>query len=325
MTSVDSIRRKMNQLGSQGHPFFFAFDFELSEGLFSDHPFEEKDFFFSLSGQTNAPAKLQPDADGRAYIKTYPMTIDEYAEKFKIAYCGLARGDSYLLNLTGATPIECPLTLEEIFYLSDSPFRLWVPGRLVAFSPERFVKICDHRIVTCPMKGTIDASLPDAEGRILDDFKETCEHATIVDLLRNDLSLFAENVRVARYRYVESVVTRQRTILQVSSEIEGTLPRHWPDQIGDLIWSMLPCGSCSGAPKESTVRIIQKAEGQPRGYYTGVFGLFDGKDLDSAVLIRFIEQTPQGLKFRSGGGITANSRMEDEYQEMLDKIYLPFV
>ncbi|MDR2442194.1 MAG: aminodeoxychorismate synthase component I [Deltaproteobacteria bacterium] len=325
MTAVENVQANMNRLGALGQPFFFAFDFELSQAIFSDRPLEEKGFLFSFPLATNAPDIPKPKSGDIAYIKAFPEPIEQYAKKFEIAYAGLARGDSYLLNLTVATPIECNLSTLEIFQLADSPFRLWVPGRFVSFSPERFVRIQNRRISTCPMKGTIDAKIPEAEKRILDDHKETCEHATIVDLLRNDLSLNAEEVAVKRYRYVEAVVTKERTILQVSSEIEGLLPNGWQSKVGDIIVSMLPCGSCSGAPKESTVGIIQRAEDGPRGYYTGVFGYFDGRDLDSAVAIRFIEETPNGLRFRSGGGITNNSKMADEYQEMLDKIYLPFV
>ena len=67
----------------------------------------------------------------------------------------------------------------------------------------------------------------------------------------------------------------------------------------------------------------RQAEGLPRGYYSGVFGYFDGQTLDSAVLIRFIEKVDNRYYFRSGGGITVNSQAKEEYQEILEKIYLP--
>jgi para-aminobenzoate synthetase component 1 len=175
------------------------------------------------------------------------------------------------------------------------------------------------------MKGTIDASVPNAAETILNDPKETAEHATIVDLLRNDLSLNARSVTVRRYRYIDLLKTKQREILQVSSEIVGRLPAGWEGRIGDVIFSMLPAGSCSGAPKESTLRIIRASERESRGFYTGIFGYFDGDDLESAVLIRFIEEDGGRKYFRSGGGITAYSRPQDEYREVQEKIYLPFV
>src|SRR5690606_6983088 len=132
---------------------------------------------------------------------------------------------------------------------------------------------------TFPMKGTIDASLPDAETRILDDPKEKAEHITIVDLLRNDLSRVAKQVRVDSFRYVEAVRTHDKILLQVSSEISGLLPEAYPARLGEIFAQLLPAGSVSGAPKRKTVEIINRVETHDRGYFTGVFGYFDGKNL----------------------------------------------
>ena len=84
--------------------------------------------------------------------------------------------------------------------------------RFVVFSPEIFVKIRDEHIYSFPMKGTIDATLPDARRRILDDPKEMAEHATIVDLIRNDLSMVATEVMVARYRYIDELPTHKGAV-----------------------------------------------------------------------------------------------------------------
>jgi para-aminobenzoate synthetase component 1 len=175
------------------------------------------------------------------------------------------------------------------------------------------------------MKGTIDASLPNAEEAILNDEKEFAEHVTIVDLIRNDLSIISKNVRVEKFRYVEKIITNQKELLQVSSKIVGELEKDYNERIGDIIYAMLPAGSISGAPKKKTIEIIQRAEKGKRGFYTGVFGIFDGKNLDSAVMIRFIEKTKDKLFFRSGGGITFMSNLENEYQELIDKIYVPII
>ncbi|RPJ06818.1 MAG: aminodeoxychorismate synthase component I, partial [Spirochaetaceae bacterium] len=73
-----------------------------------------------------------------------------------------------------------------------------------------------------------------------------------------------------------------------------------------------------------TVQIIRRVESHVRGYYTGVAGIFDGRSLDSAVMIRFIEKKPDGsLVYKSGGGITIYSDCDYEYQELVDKIYVP--
>ncbi|MPM90244.1 Anthranilate synthase component 1 [bioreactor metagenome] len=82
----------------------------------------------------------------------------------------------------------------------------------------------------------------------------------------------------------------------------------------------------SGAPKSSTLKLISESEGEERGFYTGVFGYFNGYSLDSAVLIRFIERAEDGRMFyRSGGGVTINSTCTEEYDEIMKKIYIPKV
>jgi para-aminobenzoate synthetase component 1 len=93
---------------------------------------------------------------------------------------------------------------------------------------------------------------------------------------------------------------------------------------GSILKQLLPAGSVTGAPKRKTVEIIKDVEGIERGYYTGIFGYFDGTDLESAVMIRFIEKRNGKHFFRSGGGITFQSDVEKDYNEYNDKIYVPF-
>jgi para-aminobenzoate synthetase component 1 len=88
---------------------------------------------------------------------------------------------------------------------------------------------------------------------------------------------------------------------------------------------MLPAGSICGAPKAKTISIIQEVEQDPRGYYTGIFGYFDGEILDSAVNIRYLEKNDERLLYRSGGGITFLSDQESEYKELIEKIYVPVI
>jgi para-aminobenzoate synthetase component 1 len=173
------------------------------------------------------------------------------------------------------------------------------------------------------MKGTIDADIPNAEEKILSSKKERWEHNTIVDLIRNDLSIVSTHVEVSRFRYISTIKTNKRNLLQVSSEVKGKLPRNWQEEIGNILNKLLPAGSISGAPKQKTVEIIQNTEKIERGYFTGIFGVFDGENIDSAVNIRFVERRVGGLQFRSGGGITDNSDPESEYNELIDKVYVP--
>lgn len=173
------------------------------------------------------------------------------------------------------------------------------------------------------MKGTINADIPHAREILLNDEKEKAEHATVVDLLRNDLSTVSTNVEVKRYRYFDLLETNQGRLFQVSSEITGLLPPNYREHLGEIIFSILPAGSVTGAPKEKTLSIIKEAEVVQRGFYTGIFGVWDTKTLHSAVMIRFIRNDGKNLWFHSGGGITHQSDCRKEYNEMIEKVYVP--
>ena len=231
-------------------------------------------------------------------------------------------GNSFLTNLTFQTPIETNLSLQEVFEHSTAKYRLHVDDCMVVFSPETFMKINQGHIYSYPMKGTIDATVPNAKQEILNDAKEKAEHVTIVDLIRNDLSQVAEDVEVSKFRYIDELVTNDKKLLQVSSEVRGKLDTNWKAQLGAILSKLLPAGSISGAPKPETIRIIQKTEQYNRGFYTGICGHFDGESLDTGVMIRFIKKENGQLFYCSGGGITSFSQAKKEYQEMVDKVYL---
>lgn len=215
------------------------------------------------------------------------------------------------------------LSLAEIFHSSQAMYRLYVPKHFVCFSPERFVKIHRGKIFSHPMKGTIRADLPNAQKRLLENRKEEAEHRTIVDLTCADLARVSRSVKVNRFRYFDKLKTTKGFILQTSSEVEGTLPANDTQAIGTLFSKLLPASSILGSPRDVALKVIQEAEGIPRGFYTGVVGYFDGQSLDSGVLIRFMEEDKGKTYFRSGGGITIDSQAKEEYQEAIQKIYLP--
>ncbi len=257
-------------------------------------------------------------------LKKYPLSFSTYKKKFNAIQEEIRAGNSYLLNLTAKTRIAHNLSLDEIYTKASSKFKLKYKDQFVCFSPERFVQIKNNTIFTFPMKGTIDAKIKNAKHTILNNQKEMAEHVMVVDLLRNDLSIVAKKVRVKKFRYVESLQAGDKTLLQVSSKIEGKLPKNWHEQIGDILAKLLPAGSITGTPKKKTVEILERIEKYKRGFYTGIFGVYDGESLDSAVMIRFIEKTKKNHFFyKSGGGITCDSDCFSEYQELIDKIYIP--
>jgi len=253
-----------------------------------------------------------------------PLSFQEYCKGFDKLQQYLHRGDSYLVNYTVETAIETNISLLEIYENTYAPYKLLVNDSFVVFSPETFITITENgTIATYPMKGTIDADITDAESLILTNKKESAEHATVVDLLRNDVSKVATNVRVEEYRYIQEVHTSKGTLLQVSSKITGQLAARWQSNIADILLELLPAGSVTGAPKKKTLEIIADIETHNRGFYTGIFGIFDGQNLDSAVMIRFIEQRNGKLYYKSGGGVTTQSNAHDEYKELIQKIYVP--
>ena len=324
--SSDKIRKtiqSMNTLGKNGVPFLFLLDFELKKPLVLRlDEVNAHEIMYKFSDIKNYEIHPDPHPVPLVFEK-FPMSFSDYEAAFDQVKKELQYGNSFLANLTFPTKINTNYSLSQLFYKSRARYKLFFKNRFIVFSPEIFVKINDGKISSFPMKGTIDAALPDAVERLLADKKEIAEHYTIVDLIRNDLGIVSEKVEVKRFRYVERIQTVDKSLYQTSSEIEGTLPDGYTEHLGDIILSLLPAGSISGAPKKKTVEIIQAAEGQKRGYYTGIMGLFDGQNLDSAVMIRYIEKKGDDLFFRSGCGITAQSYGLSEYREMIDKVYVP--
>ncbi len=319
---MDKAKNTMNQYGRDGTPFLFVIDFKMKAPLIYKLDALPSTILYDVNGVKNyEPIEIDTQ---EFYLNKFPINIDKYTVAFDKVQKNLRYGNSYLVNLTQPTKIETNLSLKDIFYRSKAKYKLYYQDKFVVFSPEIFIKITNGIITSYPMKGTIDAAIKDAEKIILHDPKETAEHYTIVDLIRNDLSMVAKNVKVDRFRYIDHLKTSEKHLLQVSSQISGKLPSDYQHTIGDIICKLLPAGSISGAPKKKTIEIIEEVEGYERGYYTGIFGIFDGKDLDSGVMIRFIEKDGAEMYYKSGGGITINSIAENEYNELTDKVYVPF-
>lgn len=326
------IINNINILAKENEPFLFVINYDGDDAYIRRlKDIDPKECLYDFEGISNVvlddgykhplPSAIWWDIDAPAY--------ENYERSFNIVKNNMLAGNSYLANLTCRVPVDCNLSLDDIFAHSKGKYRLLLRGdrnrgrRFVCFSPESFLRISHGRIYSYPMKGTIDASLPNARQELMNDTKEAAEHATIVDLIRNDLSRVATDVRVDCYRYVDTLHTNKGDILQTSSEISGLLPDDYRQHLGEIIDAQLPAGSITGAPKKKTVEIIREAERYDRGFYTGVMGIFNDGELNSAVMIRFVEQDENGMAFKAGGGITAKSCCRKEYEEVLQKIYLP--
>lgn len=307
----------LNSLGKKREPFLFIIDFKAQNIIASALcELEANDIEFCIDEEYS----LKTHED---FLEKKTLPFGEYKKKFDFVIEKIKAGESYLLNLTQPTTVKTSLTLKEIFKCANAHYKLRYRDEFVCFSPEKFIQIKNSKISTYPMKGTIDASIPNAKESILSNKKEMAEHVMVVDLLRNDLSIIAKNVKVEEFRYITEIEAGEKKLLHVSSHISGDIGEDWHSKIGDILKALLPAGSISGAPKKSTLDIISQVEGYERGFFSGVFGLYDGKTLDSAVMIRFVQKTEDGYIYKSGGGITLDSDAKSEYSELLDKVYLP--
>ena len=317
------IKDKLNKFGSLKEPFLFVISYDFTK--------------FYIEKLSNLPASIkfqlnQKEDFSKRTLKTklekFPISFEEYKKKFEIIQEEIKKGNSYLLNLTAKTKIDTTFSLDEIYENTKSKYKLRFKNKkedFVCFSPEKFVEIKENRIFTYPMKGTIDSKVQNAKEKILANQKEMAEHTMVVDLLRNDLGMVGLNVKVEEFRYIETINAGDKELLQVSSKISATLQENWYENIGDIITSILPAGSITGTPKKKTVEILKDVEDYDRDFYTGIFGIFDGENFDSFVLIRFIEADEKGnLFYKSGGGVTCDSDVLAEYEELIDKIYLAF-
>jgi len=314
--------RNINDLAGREIPFVFLISFSGEENLVSTpNKAAAAGLFLDMPGMVNHT--LKKTSAPPIQLSSNPPDPHDYHKAFSQVIEQIHYGNSFLLNLTMPTPVESNYSLSEIFTRNRAPFKLYLKDKLVVFSPERFIRIKGRTISSNPMKGTMDASVPGAYRLLASDPKEDAEHNTIVDLIRNDLSTVASQVRVKRFKYIEKLKTHQGELLQMSSEITGKLPADFKVRLGEILFSLLPAGSICGAPKKKTIEIINDVEAYERGFYTGIFGYFDGQDLDSAVAIRYMEKQGEGLVFKSGGGITFKSDWKKEYNEMLKKVYVP--
>ena len=375
---------KINRLASQDETFLFVINYQGNKAFIRQlSDINPEECLFDFEGRGNFSDEMKNNSEKIAEIswQIAPPLYEDYERSFDIVKNNIMAGNSYLTNLTCKVPVSCNLSLEDIFNQAKGKYKLLlrrkrnqaedkaqqkeeeeaqnkadkkeenieeISNPFVCFSPETFVRIKNGRIYSYPMKGTLDASLPDAEKQLMEDRKEAAEHATIVDLIRNDLSRVAENVRVDKYRYIDVLHTNKGDILQTSSEISGSLPEDYRQHLGEILDAQLPAGSITGAPKDKTMQIIHEAEGYDRGFYTGIMGIYDQGELNSAVMIRFIEEEnspvvfeadgeknfkanegkepkeSRELYFKAGGGITSKSDCRREYEEVIQKIYLPF-
>jgi len=255
----------------------------------------------------------------------HPQLIVKHFNGFKI----ILAGDCYQINLTQEFIAKAQGSLlsraEHLWSLTDAPYAGYLKlddFELLSCSPELFIEFNQQQLITRPIKGTMprfdDPELDAASKQKLKaSEKDQAENVMIVDLLRNDLSVYAETGSVKTNKLFEIESFNQ--VHHMVSEIEATLK---PDvNPFEVLMSALPGGSITGAPKIRAMQIIEELEGAPRGAYCGSLGYFnfDGSGRWN-ILIRSIQKFQDELSVWAGGGITIASDCDAEYQECFDKV-----
>jgi len=310
-----TLEKKLNYYGKLKIPIFFVISFDMKD--FDIIPLDNlpKDIIYTIDD-----INIKKNS---TYLNIVKTSYKEYEKQFLNVINNIKKGNTYIFNLTNETKISNNISLKNIYESCNAKYKLYYKNKFLSFSPETFVKISSNKIYSFPMKGTIDAKIKNAKNKILNNKKELAEHTMIVDLIRNDLSIYASDVNVDKFRYIEKIKAGNKDLYQVSSKISAQLPNNWNENIGDILCSLLPAGSITGTPKRSTVNLIKKIENYNRDFFTGIWGVYDGENIDTSVLIRFIQNNNGSYVYKSGGGITIDSDCLSEYNEMNDKIYIP--
>jgi para-aminobenzoate synthetase component 1 len=253
---------------------------------------------------------------------------DAYAAAFHAVQKHIRDGDCYQVNLTQRFEADAEgdawhahLRLRE---LNPAPFAAYLDlpdGKIVSSSPERFLRVRDQAVETKPIKGTRPRSKdPQRDAALAEELrtsaKDRAENVMIVDLLRNDLGkcCVPGSVRASKLFEVESFAS----VHQLVSTVEGRLSEGM--HALDLVAACFPGGSITGAPKVAAMKIIEELEPQRRSVYCGSIGYigFDG-NMDTNIAIRTLVQQGDRVYTWAGGGVVADSNVDAEYQESLDK------
>lgn len=272
-----------------------------------------------------SPASRRPFRVGAVHCN---FTPDTYHQAFSRIQHYIRSGDCYQVNLaqrfSAGVSGDHWLGYQALRRLNPAPYAAYLnlPGtRILSSSPERFLEVRRGRVETKPIKGTRPrAAAPEADSALARELsgsvKDRAENLMIVDLLRNDLGKVCApgSIAVPKLFEVESFATVHHLVSTVTGRLADET-----DAAG-LLRAAFPGGSITGAPKLRAMEIIEELEPHRRGLYCGAVGWlgFNG-DMDTNIAIRTLVSSDSSLRFWAGGGIVADSRVDEEYQECLDK------
>ncbi len=280
----------------------------------------------SAASNTASDADFQPSLALSDIKWKKSQSFSDYQQQFSRAKEYIAAGDCYQVNLAQRfeagyeqAPVDLYFALQK---KTQTPYSAFIAidnsYTILSFSPEQFVQIRDGKAVSRPIKGTLAAGAGKEEvAQLLESSKNQAENLMIVDLIRNDLSKVCKlgSVSVPALYQLETFPNVHHLVSVVTGEIEDNVTPF------DAFIRCFPGGSITGAPKKRAMEIIDELEkGGRDGYCGSVFYYGDRNDFDSNILIRSIVQIENRLYCWGGGGIVADSELEDEYQESITKV-----
>ncbi len=319
--------------------------FLVREGIIIDH-FHEKIIFIVVDKEENkekAKTRLNEIKDS-IYKNSYNFkraikeeegkkafsntTKEEYIEMVKKAQDYIKEGDIFQVVLSQRWQLDSDLNPFEVYRvlrsINPSPYLFYFnfgSYKVAGSSPELLVELRENRVINCPIAGTrprgksIEEDKALAEN-LLTDGKERAEHVMLVDLARNDMGRIAKigSVKVTDFMSVHNY----SHVMHIVSQVEGEKSEE--KKVFEVLGSFLPAGTLSGAPKIRAMEIIDELEKVKRNLYGGAVGYFsyDG-NMDTCIAIRTMVIKDGKINIQAGGGITAHSVPEMEYQESINK------
>lgn len=287
----------------------------------------KRNIFVSKISSASPPPFLQREGDIKWRSN---FSANEYKNQVKRVIEYIMAGDVFQVNLSQRFESDLPAKFDSFAHylqlrkINPAPFAAYMnlgSIKIASASPERFLTVHEGTVETKPVKGTkprLENAAADTEQlkSLRSSEKERAENIMIVDLLRNDLSKVCKpnSIHVKKLCAIESFTG----IHHIVSTVTGALENKYGAL--DLLRACFPGGSITGAPKIRAMEIIEELEPSRRGIYCGCMGYagFDG-GMDMNILIRSLVYKGNKVSFNVGGGITADSTPESEYQETLDK------
>lgn len=303
--------------------------------------YEAKEIFLNKEISTKIPLlyfeayknhkTYSPKTRSNAFVKTDAcLSFEQYKTAISKIKQEISNGNTYEVNYTYDynvyTDCEDFELYEYLLTRQKTPYNTFIKNEyetLLSFSPELFFELEGNNILTKPMKGTVKRGTTPIEDMeninfLKNDIKNRAENIMIVDLLRNDLSKIAKTGTVKAEKLFE--IETHKTLHQMTSEITAELKEE--TTLYEILEAIFPCGSITGAPKISTMEIIDSVEKGKRNIYCGAIGFLSPEKSIFSVPIRILQKqnNETHFKYRVGGAIVWNSDITDEWEETITKM-----